>query len=217
MYMKSHNKCGQLITFCGLDGCGKTTLIGLLKNSLEEMGYPVILTKQPTDAVRICEIFRNYMDNPNNDDFDYRALSLLTASDRIQHSNKFILPALEEGNIVISDRYFYSCLANLRARGYRHDSWIEEVAGFIPKPDLAFFLDVNVQTAVGRVRSRIEEKDRYIDMQLQYDLRNEYRTICKQFGGIIYDSSDESNKIFGKIMQDVMLRINQQSTISRAM
>ncbi len=217
MLMKPHNKSGLLITFCGLDGCGKTTIIQMLKNTLEDMGYPVILTKQPTNAVRESTIFRTFMDSPNHDDFDYRALSLLAASDRVQHSNRFILPKLEEGNIVISDRYFYSCLANLRARGYKEDKWIEEVAGFIPKPDLSIFLDVDVPLAIKRVRSRAIEKDRYIDIPLQYNLRNEYINICKKFGGNFYNSAGESHYTFEKIMKEVYPILYQQTIPSKAL
>jgi dTMP kinase len=113
MNMKPHNQFGLLITFCGLDGCGKTSMINMLKNKLDEMNIPILLTKQPTDFVRKSDIFRTYMDCPDHDEYDYRSLCLLAASDRVQHSNKVILPALEEGKIVISDRYFYSCLAIL--------------------------------------------------------------------------------------------------------
>ena len=62
--------------------------------------------------------------------YDYRSLSLLAASDRIQHCSRVIVPELKKGRLVISDRYFYSCLANLRARGYTEDRWIYEVADF---------------------------------------------------------------------------------------
>ena len=112
---------GRLITFCGLDGCGKTTQIARLAAYLEGRGVPVFLTRQPADFVRNTSIFRGYMDPPDRAPYDYRALSLLCAADRVQHSNRVILPKLEEGYTVISDRYFYSCLANLRARGYRRD------------------------------------------------------------------------------------------------
>lgn len=116
---------------------------------------------------------------------DYRSLSLLAASDRLQHVNKVIKPKMDAGNIVISDRYFYSCLANLRARGFAQDQWIYEIAKLILKPDIAFFFDVSVETAVKRVRSREKEKDRYIDMQLQYKLRDEYIKICKANDGVM--------------------------------
>ena len=60
--MKKHASPGVLITFCGLDGCGKTTMIKLLKEKLELEGKQVFLTKQPTEIVRKSEIFRCYMD-----------------------------------------------------------------------------------------------------------------------------------------------------------
>lgn len=94
------------------------------------------------------------------DAYDYRSLSLLAASDRLQHVNKVIEPQMAQGKVVISDRYFYSCLANLRALGFENDQWIYEIAESVVKPDVAFFFDVPVETAVKRVRSRIEEKDR---------------------------------------------------------
>ena len=185
MNMKPHGKRGKLITFCGLDGCGKSTLIRLLASELEESGETVFLTKQPTDGMRKTEIFRTYMDCEDHSGFAYRSLSLMAAADRIQHVEHVILPALEAGKIVISDRYFYSCLANLRARGFTDDRWIYEIAEQIPKPDRAFFLDVPVKIAVSRVRERPEEKDRYIDMDLQYRLYNEYTRICFENNGIL--------------------------------
>ena len=130
--MKPHGGKGRLITFCGLDGCGKSTMIRRTEAYLTSLGYPVLLTKQPTDFVRRSDIFRTYMDAENHDAYDYRSLSLLAASDRVQHGNRVVLPALLAGKTVVSDRYFYSCLANLRARGYEDDRRIYEVAQSIP-------------------------------------------------------------------------------------
>lgn len=202
--MRQHETSGLLITFCGLDGCGKSTQIRRLMEWLEDMDIPVRLTKQPTDFVRKSEIFRSYMDQPNHDEFDYRSLSLLCASDRVQHSNRVIRPMLEAGETVISDRYFYSCLANLRARGYRRDLWIYEVVRSIPKPDLAFFLDVDVDTAVRRVRSRESEKNRYIDLELQHCLRKEYLSIAAENGGVVVTTGQTEKESFQQIQEAVM-------------
>lgn len=182
--MRPNNTPGFLFTFCGLDGCGKTTMLTRLEKKLGEK-FQTFKTKQPTNAVRESDIFRTYMDNPNHDDYDYRSLSLLAASDRLQHVNKVVEPQMAQGKVVISDRYFYSCLANLRARGFENDEWIYEIAESVVKPDVAFFFDVPVETAVKRVRSRIEEKDRYIDMELQYKLRDEYIKICRANNGVL--------------------------------
>lgn len=201
--MRQHPYKGRLITFCGIDGCGKTTQIRRLAAYLQEREYPVFLTKQPTDFVRQSAIFRTYMDSPQHDAYDYRALSLLAASDRVQHANRVIAARLEEGDIVISDRYFYSCLANLRARGYGQDRWIYEVAQSIPQPDAAFFLDIDVPTAIARVRSRPEEKDRYIDVGLQGRLREEYRHIAEESGGRLIPTSLPEETCFERIVKEV--------------
>ena len=206
--MRSNTTNGFLITFCGLDGCGKTTMISRLFEDLRKERQ-LLLTKEPTDFVRQSNIFRTYMDCEDHSKYDYRSLSLLCASDRIQHSNKVIEPAMAEEKIVISDRYFYSCLANLCARGFEHDKWIYEVAESIVKPDIAFFLDVSVDEAINRVRSRPSEKDRYIDIDLQYKLRKYYIEICRANDGILISTEESEDKCYSIIKQTVERVINK--------
>jgi dTMP kinase len=204
--MRKNETSGFLITFCGLDGCGKTTMMKRLIEDLEK-GHELFITKQPTNSVRNSEIFRTYMDCPDHDAFDYRSLSLLAASDRLQHVSKTIEPEMKQGKIVLSDRYFYSCLSNLRARGFEKDEWIFEIAKSVIKPDISFFFDVPVGEAVARVRRRIEEKDRYIDMELQYKLRKEYIDICAANGGILIStiqSEDECYDIVKNAVKEVL-------------
>ena len=204
LYMKQHDYPGKLITFCGLDGCGKSTMIEMLREDLSNSGCDVLITKQPTDSMRTTDIFRSYMDSPDHGKNRYRALSLMAAADRIQHINQMILPALREGKIVICDRYIYSCLANLRARGYEEDDWIYEISREeIPAPDLAFFLEVPVDTAVARVRERPQEKDRYIDMGLQYRLYEQYRKICRENDGVLISSDTDKLLTYSKLLKYV--------------
>ena len=206
--MRPNNTPGFLFTFCGLDGCGKSTMLTRLEKELGEK-FQTFKTKQPTNAVRESDIFRTYMDNPNNDAYDYRSLSLLAASDRLQHVNKVVEPQMAQGKIVISDRYFYSCLANLRARGFENDEWIYEIAESVVKPDIAFFFDVPVETAVKRVRSRIEEKDRYIDMELQYKLRDEYIKICKANNGVLISTEIPIEECYSIVRSEVERVMNK--------
>lgn len=199
--MKKHNETGLLITFCGLDGCGKTTMIKRLICDLKDKR--LFITKQPTPFVRESDIFRTYMDSPDHSMYDYRSLSLLAASDRLQHTHKTIYPHLANGDIVISDRYFYSCLANLRARGYKDDKWIYDVSKSVLKPDISFFFDVPVDIAVARVRSRADEKDRYIDMALQYNLQKEYIDICNKNGGILISTELSEEESYAQVINAV--------------
>lgn len=205
--MRLNETSGFLFTFCGLDGCGKTTMLTRLEKELGEK-FQTFKTKQPTNAVRESDIFRTYMDNPDHDAYDYRSLSLLAASDRLQHVNKVVEPQMAQGKVVISDRYFYSCLANLRARGFENDQWIYEIAESVVKPDVAFFFDVPVETAVKRVRSRIEEKDRYIDMELQYKLRDEYIKICKANNGVLISTEMPIEECYAIVKREVERVIN---------
>lgn len=202
--MRPNNTPGFLFTFCGLDGCGKTTMMNRMIDEVFDKSK-VFTTKQPTNYVRESAIFRTYMDQPDHDAFDYRSLSLLAASDRLQHVNKVIVPQMNEGKIVVSDRYFYSCLANLRARGFTSDRWIYEIAESVVEPDIAFFFDVPVETAVARVRQRPEEKDRYIDMELQYKLRDEYINICQANNGVLISTELPKEECF-KIVKETIER-----------
>jgi dTMP kinase len=197
--LKPHAYQGKLITFCGLDGCGKTTQIQKLREVLIQRGYDVALTKQPTDAVRRSQIFRTYMDCENHDGYEYLSLSLLAASDRVQHSTQVIEPLLAQRKIVISDRYFYSCLANLHARGYENAQWITEISAYIVRPDIAFFLDVDVDTAIARVRTRHEEANRYIDIALQHKLRKEYLEIARENDGIVIPTAIATEETFKQL------------------
>ena len=206
--MKQNEFKGKLITFCGLDGCGKTTQIKLLAKWLENNGYKVYITKQPSDFVRNSKIFRTYMDSPMHDAFDYRALSLFCASDRVQHSNRVISQKLKEGYIVISDRYYYSCLANLIARGFKDDRWIYEIAKSISNPDLAFFLNIPVEEAIKRVRARPEEKDRYVDVELQKKLHDLYVLIARENGGIVVSTLISEDISFKRIVFEVERMLN---------
>ncbi|MBE6576923.1 MAG: dTMP kinase [Ruminococcaceae bacterium] len=205
--MRKNDTPGLLITFCGLDGCGKTTMMNRLISDLQH-DYDIFVTKQPTNAVRNSEIFRNYMDCPDHDAFDYRSLSLLAASDRLQHVNKVIEPEMKKSKIVLSDRYFYSCLSNLRARGFEDDEWIYEIAESVIKPDIAFFFDVPVEEAVARVRRRPEEKDRYIDMELQYKLRKEYVDICYSNDGILISTMQPEDDCYTLVKNAVKEILN---------
>lgn len=200
LHMQKNQGPGRLFTFCGLDGCGKTTMIRRVAAALEGE-YAVTITRQPTDSVRRSAIFRTYMDCEDHSAYDYRSLSLLAASDRLQHGREVIEPTLKNGGIVLSDRYFYSCLANLRARGLTGDRWIYEIAEAVVRPDAAFFFDLPVETAVERVRRRAAERDRYIDRELQYRLREEYRRICRENGGVLLSTEEKPDETFRRVME----------------
>ena len=92
MKLKNNPYVGKLIVFEGTDGAGKTTMIALTeKLLLEHNGEDSVLTvKQPTDLSRKTKLFQKMMYCENHEDIDYRAVQLLTMSDRVQHGHEII-------------------------------------------------------------------------------------------------------------------------------
>ena len=201
--MRKNDSKGKLITFCGLDGAGKSTMIELLTVYLKSRGKSFFLTKQPTDFVRNSDIFRNFQDSADHRGYDYLSLSLLAAADRVQHTSQVIQPQLDEVDYVISDRYIYSCLANLHARGYQDDGWLYDVSRAIIRPDLAFFINVPISQAVERVRRRPQEKDRYIDMAFQEKLRSEYLEMAEWDNGCLIDGTMPMRAEYADMIREI--------------
>lgn len=153
---------GLLIAVCGLDGSGKTTQITMLAQSLKNRNIPITLTKQPSDYYRQDSRVRSYLDEgicPNME-----ALGMLAAADRKWHLSTIILPNLEQGINVITDRYLYSSLAFFKVRGLDLE-YIHTLNKGVPEPDLTIFIDLLPEMSLERVIQRdgaaikFEERD----------------------------------------------------------
>lgn len=101
---------GFFITFEGGDGSGKSTQISILKESLTEKGYDVILTREP-GGTQISEKIRELILDPENGEMDDMTEAFLYAAARAQLARQLIKPALEEGKVVICDRFVDSSIA----------------------------------------------------------------------------------------------------------
>ena len=101
---------GFFITFEGLEVAGKSTQIRILQKYLASKGWPVVVTREPGGTF-IGDEIRDILLDVDNKDIDYKVEALLYAASRTQLAAKIIKPALEEGKIVLSDRYIDSSLA----------------------------------------------------------------------------------------------------------
>jgi dTMP kinase len=101
---------GKFIVFEGIDGSGKTTQLKLLGEKLAALGCPVLCTREP-GGTRVGEKVRELLLNPQYGELVPRAEALLYAAARAQHVEQVILPALEQGKVVLCDRYIDSSLA----------------------------------------------------------------------------------------------------------
>lgn len=206
--LKKNNFAGKLIVFEGTDGAGKTTLIEQTKNFIQakQRDMEVVCLKQPTDLSRKTKLFQRMMYSQNHSDIDYRAVQLLTMSDRIQQSYDTIRPALKEGKIVICDRYIYTSLANMLARGYKSESWFFEVAKHIIKPDIAFLVYIAPPVAIKRIKSRPEESGRYFDELLLYRAAEEFIKMSRSEGLNVIDSTNAPEATFLEIKTILQLK-----------
>ncbi len=201
--LRNNTYSGKLIVFEGTDGAGKTTMIGLTRQLLEDRyGKDRILSvKQPTDMSRRTKLFQKMMYSKNHEDIDYRAVQLLTMSDRIQHGFEVIEPALRDGKIVICDRYIFTSLANMQARGYREEDWFFDAAKHLLKPTVTFLAYVAPEIAIRRIKSRPEECDRHLDEELLNNVAVEFYNMAKEQNFTVLDTSRQPQTAFSVVRE----------------
>jgi dTMP kinase len=141
---------GTFICLEGLDGCGKTTQAKLLVRRLKTK-YEAVYTAEPSRGQIGKFIKKRYLHASTRGSTVVEAL--LFAADRVEHLKNEVVPALEKGKVVVSDRYVFSSLAYQGAAGLDL-KWIESVNKHAFRPDLALFIDVDPKTVVGRLKQK---------------------------------------------------------------
>lgn len=155
-------KKGLFITFEGPDGSGKTTVSTAVVERLQKEGYQVKYTREPGGS-KIAEEIRSVILNPKNIEMDARCEALLYAAARRQHLVEKVLPALEEGITVISDRFVDSSLAY---QGYGRGIGVDEVYSINMfaiegrLPDKTIYLDIDAKTGLDRINANRTSLDR---------------------------------------------------------
>jgi dTMP kinase len=147
---------GLFITFEGMDGSGKTTQMHRLAARLRAMGRTVLETSEPGGPPIATQIRRILLDSANAALSPMTELLLYFAS-RAQNVDEWILPALERGEIVLSDRFTDSSLVYQGCgRGLGADTVMEldRVACRGLKPDLTILVDVDAESSLARARAR---------------------------------------------------------------
>ena len=149
---------GCFITFEGIDGSGKSTQISLLEKKLRDAGYDVLLTREP-GGTEIGEKIRSIILDPSNEEMDQMTEAYLYASSRAQLVRQVIVPAVNEGRIVICDRFVDSSIA-YQAYGRQMGETIELLNSFAVGeclPDITFLLRIEPENT----RSRMEGRELY--------------------------------------------------------
>jgi dTMP kinase len=180
---------GTFITFEGIDGSGKSTQLRLLNNFLRTAGCNVLLTREPGGTKLGLRLREALLDA--TEEVDPLTELLVFAADRAQHVRRILVPSLEKGEVVISDRYADATVAYQGAgRGFSPEliSQIVQLATGGLKPDLTLLFDVSIKDATARTTRRSSgkstakgERDRLDieDAEFHARVRDAYLRIAK--------------------------------------
>lgn len=181
---KSRKRKGVLITFEGGEGAGKTTLIEKVYAHLQSLQLPVLKTRAPGGTF-IGKAIRSLLLDHQEHTLSKRAELLLFLSDRAQHVDELILPALKRKEIVLCDRFNDSTIAyQSGARGFE-EAWVRKLCAFAcsdVKPDLTLYLDLDPKIGFQRVKKAGLSKDRIESETLKFHqmIRKAFHKIAKK-------------------------------------
>jgi dTMP kinase len=207
------------ITFEGIEGCGKTSQLYLLKGFLEERGYTVIATREP-GGTSIGDSIRKILLDPCNANIGTKTELLLYQASRAQHIQEVIRPALERGCIVLCDRFTDATLAYQgSAQGISLNviAHLNQFATDDLIPDFTILIDLPVEIGLSRAKrrevnatygvseNRFEEKN----ISFHHMVRMGYLQIAERDSNRIYivDGREEPSKVQQEIQKAVLERV----------
>lgn len=204
------------ITFEGGEGSGKTTVIAQLKRVLRTHRIGFVATKEP-GGTEIGDAIRSVLLEPSYTSFDPAAELLLYLASRKQHIEELIRPALNEGKIVLCDRFEDSSLAYQgHARGLGVDMIrnLSRASGIDLKPDITFLLDVSPTVGLERAMGRsFEEITRFENERMRFHekVREGYLMLVEREPQrfIRIDSEQSLETVVEQVIDAVMKRIQE--------
>ena len=195
---------GRLIIVEGCDGSGKSTQIYLLKRWLEQLNYSVFFTEWNSSEL----IKKSTKKAKKKNLLTPTTFCLIHASDFADRYEKFILPHLRAGYLVLADRYIYTAFARDAARGCDPE-WVRNLYDFALRPDIAFYFQAPLDTSVSRILSgRAELK--YHEAGMDLGLSNDPVESFKLFQGVIMQQYDQMAVPEGFVTLDATKSIEEQ-------
>lgn len=197
------NTKGYFITLEGGEGSGKSSVIKLIVERLQKEGHQVLQTREP-GGVKIAEEIRNIILDKANTSMDGKTEALLYAASRRQHLVEKVIPALDKGMIVISDRYIDSSLVYQGvARGIGIQEVYEMNLFAIDKilPNLTLILDIEPEIGLQRINKNNQREVNRLDLEslsFHHKVRDGYRKLKDLFPERIeiFDASKSLEEVF---------------------
>jgi dTMP kinase len=188
---------GVFICVEGLDGCGKTTQTRVLVRRLMKMGYPAVYTAEPSRG-QVGRFIRKHCLHGSRRVSPF-VEALLFAADRFEHVKDEIKPALNEGKVVVSDRYVYSSMAYQGAADVDLE-WIGKINVHAVRPDLALYLDVEPTAVVRRLKRK---KSVMENLETQQRVRRVYMRLVERGDLVRVDGSKSKSAVADAILKSV--------------
>ena len=201
----------MFITFEGIEGSGKSSLIAQLKKYFKSSKLEAFFSKEPGGTDLGKEIRKTLL-NPKYS-FDPTSELLLLLADRAEHVQKIIRPNIQKNKLIFCDRYLDSTLAYQGSGRNLDKKIIKEMfkALDFPIPDLTILLDVPVQIGLSRARKR-NKLDRFEkeDLNFHENVRRSYLDLAKNDSTriVIFDSSISEEELFKKAVNLIKSRIS---------
>ncbi len=205
---------GKFISIEGGDGSGKTTILNGIKAILDKEGVDYIITREP-GGVPISEDIRDIILDNKNTEMDDRTEALLFAAARRQHLVEKILPALNEGKLVIVDRFIDSSIAY---QGYAREIGVDEVrmvnefAIADNYPDKTIYIDIDPLLALQRVKKNGREENRLDLEKLEFHklVREGYFKLCDiEDRMVLIDGSKDIDSLINDVYEQIKEVINE--------
>jgi len=200
----------MFITFEGPEGSGKSTVLSAVQKKLKDKSIDVMATREP-GGIRISEQIRNVILDVHNTEMDARTEALLYAASRRQHLMEKIWPALEQGKVVLCDRFIDSSLAYQgygRKLGTDKIMEINEFAIESRMPDLTIFIDLPPSVGLDRVFDNHRNVDRLDLESLDFHERVYvgYKELIKKYPDRI--KVVDGNRSIDDVVDDVLSLID---------
>jgi len=199
---------GIFITFEGVEGCGKSTQAKMLADFLKKNGFEVLLTREP-GGPKISEQIRAILLDKHNSEMLPETELLLYMASRSQHTGEWIIPALSEGKIVISDRYYDSTIAYQGAARQINRNIINTIrkyATFGLIPALTILIDLPVKTGLSRISPKNADRLEQESFSFHKKVRKEFLSIAqkepKRF--LVIDGEKSIKEIHKTIIKNVL-------------
>ena len=203
---------GNFIVLEGIDGCGKTTQINELcrwlpKSGLINKNSTLIKTREPGGSILGKEIRDMILNNNKLITPSNLTELLLYFADRAEHISKIILPALQNGNWIVSDRFSGSTLAY---QGYGREinidiiKQLENIVCQNIRPDLTIFLDISPEESISRRKNKVADRIEAEGLEFLKKVNDGFKLIALENNWEIIKASGDSKSISQKIQSSLI-------------